>query len=299
MLKNQKSAYIYAISSTLLWSTVAVGFKISLQYMDFIQLLFISSLVSVIILISVLVYRNEFKLLFSCTKKQYLNSAFLGFLNPFAYYMVLLKAYSVLPAQLAQPLNYTWPIVLVLLSAPLLKQKLKAKSLLAFLISFTGVYFIASSNHIFNFKIEQPFGIFLASASSLIWALFWIFNIKDSRPEILKLALSFTFSLFFTIIAMFFFSEFKTPEFKGILAATYIGFFEMGFTFILWLMALQFADRSDTISNLVYISPFLSLIWIHLVLKENIYETTILGLIFIVIGIFVQQYKFKTKKNNG
>jgi len=267
--------------------------------MDFIQLLFISSLVSVIVLFAVLVYRKEFGLLFSYSGKQYLGSAFLGFLNPFAYYMVLLKAYSVLPAQLAQPLNYTWPIVLVLLSAPLLKQKLKAKSMLAFLISFIGVYFIASSNHILDFKIEEPFGIFLASASSLIWALFWIFNVRDKRPEIIKLALSFTFSLIFTGLALIFFSEFKIPDYRGILAALYIGFFEMGFTFILWLMALQMVDRSDKISNLVFISPFFSLIWIHLILKENIYETTILGLIFIILGIVVQQFKFKAQKTNG
>ncbi len=298
-MKNSKRAYIYAISSIMLWSTVAVGFKIALRYMDFIQLLFISSLVSVIVLFAVLVYRKEFGLLFSYSGKQYLGSAFLGFLNPFAYYMVLLKAYSVLPAQLAQPLNYTWPIVLVLLSAPLLKQKLKAKSMLAFLISFIGVYFIASSNHILDFKIEEPFGIFLASASSLIWALFWIFNVRDKRPEIIKLALSFTFSLIFTGLALIFFSEFKIPDYRGILAALYIGFFEMGFTFILWLMALQMVDRSDKISNLVFISPFFSLIWIHLILKENIYETTILGLIFIILGIVVQQFKFKAQKTNG
>jgi drug/metabolite transporter (DMT)-like permease len=298
-MKNTGSAYLYAISSIMLWSTVAVGFKIALRYMDFIHLLFISSMVSVIILLMVLVSRNEFKTLFSYSKRQYLVSAFLGFLNPFAYYMVLLKAYSILPAQLAQPLNYTWPVILVLLSAPLLKQKLQIKSLAAILISFIGVYFIASSNHIFDFKIEKPFGIFLATGSSVIWALFWIFNVRDKRPEIAKLALSFTFSLVFTTLAMIFFSDFEIPDSKGIFAAIYIGFFEMGFTFILWLKALQMVDRSDRISNLVFISPFFSLIWIHLFLKENIYESTILGLLFIVLGIFVQQYKFKMRRQNG
>jgi len=298
-MKNTKNAYFYALSAIMFWSTAAVGFKIALKYMDFIQLLFISSSVSVIILLSVLIMRNEFRSLFTYSKKEYMGSVLLGFLNPFAYYMVLLKAYSILPAQLAQPLNYTWPIILVLLSAPLLKQKLKLKSLGAILISFVGVYFIASSNNIFGFKIEQPFGIFLATGSAIIWALFWIFNVRDKRPEIAKLTLSFTFSLLFTFMAMLFFSDFEIPSYKGILAAVYIGFFEMGFTFILWLKALQMVDRSDRISNLVYISPFFSLTWIHFILKENIYETTILGLGFIILGIVVQQYKFKAKKLNG
>ena len=297
-MKNSKSAYFYAISSIMLWSTAAVGFKIALRYMDFIQLLFISSFISVIILFAVLISRKEFKILFTYSTKDYLSSMFLGFLNPFAYYMVLLKAYSILPAQLAQPLNYTWPIILVLLSAPLLKQKLQLKSMGAILISFTGVYIIASSNNIFSFKIEQPYGIFLASGSAFIWALFWIFNVRDKRPEIAKLALSFAFSLLFTILAMLFFSDFEIPPINGILAAIYIGFFEMGFTFILWLKAMQMVDRSDRISNLVYISPFFSLTWIHLILKENIYETTLLGLGFIILGIIFQQYKFKRRSRN-
>ena len=39
------------------------------------------------------------------------------------YYLILLKAYQLLPAQVAQPLNMIWPVILVFLSVPILKQK--------------------------------------------------------------------------------------------------------------------------------------------------------------------------------
>lgn len=295
-MKSGFKAYFFALSAIMLWSTAAVAFKIALADMDFVKLLFISSLVSTCILIGSILARNEFSKLFKYTPKQYMYSAILGFLNPFAYYMVLLKAYSILPAQLAQPLNYTWPVILVLLSAPLLKQKLRLRSIIAILISFFGVYIISLRNQFFSFHIEQPFGIFMASGSSIIWALFWIYNVKDSRPELEKLALGFFFSLFFTGIAMLYFSDFELPALKGLLAAIYVGFFEMGFTFILWLKALQLADRSDKISNFVFISPFFALIWIHLILDESIYKTTIIGLFFIISGIVVQQLKIKKEK---
>ncbi|OQX98414.1 MAG: hypothetical protein B6I20_11095 [Bacteroidetes bacterium 4572_117] len=295
-MKKTIKPYLFALSSIMLWSTAAVAFKIALKYMDFIQLLFISSLNSFFVLFIILVIKREIKILASFTKKQYLNSAILGFLNPFAYYMVLLKAYSILPAQLAQPLNYTWPIMLVLLSAPLLGQKLNNRSLPAIFISFFGVYLISSQGQPFSMEISQPFGILLATGSSVIWALFWIYNVKDKRPEIHKLVISFFFSLFFIGLALFLFSTFKMPEFKGIVAAIYIGLFEMGFTFVLWLKAMQYVKRSDKISNLVFISPFFSLIWIHLILGENIYYTTIVGLIFIISGIFVHQLLTKPLK---
>jgi len=293
MNKVSKS-YLFALLAIMFWSTAAVAFKIALKYMDFIHLLFFSSFTSFFVLLIIIILKKEFKSLFTYTKKQYLNSLILGFLNPFAYYLVLLKAYSILPAQLAQPLNYLWPIVLVLLSAPLLGQKLNYRSLIAIFISFIGVYLISSRNHPFSMVINQPFGILLATGSSIIWALFWIYNVKDKRPELHKLVLSFFFSLFFIGLTLFLFSSFKMPETKGIITAFYIGLFEMGITFILWLKALQWADRSDRISNLVFISPFFSLIWIYLILGENIYTTTIIGLILIILGIFVN--RLLTKK---
>ena len=264
--------------------------------MDFIQLLFYSSITSTILLLVFLGFRRELGKLFKFSKKQYFYSLLLGLLNPFVYYLVVLKAYSILPAQLAQPLNYIWPIMLLLLSAPLLKQKLKPRSMVAAIISFSGVYFISSRDALFEFKIEQPLGIFLATSCTIIWALYWIFNVKDDRSEVLKLCTGFLFSIPFTTLAVYFFSDFELPKINGVLAAVYVGFFEMGFTFILWMKALQMLERNDKLSNLVFISPFFALIWIHIFLGEDIYKTTIIGLVFIILGIFVQQYKWKRSK---
>ncbi len=295
-MNSSQKVYVFALSAILFWSTAAVAFKIALQYMDFIHLLFFSSLSSFLVLFTILLVQNQHKKIFSYSKKQYLYSFVLGLLNPFAYYMVLLKAYSILPAQLAQPLNYTWPIMLILLSALLLKQKLNMISLFAAFVSFFGVYLISLRGGSFSLDIKQPFGIFLATGSSIIWALFWIYNIKDKRPELHKLTLSFFFSVFIIGFSLFLFSNFQIPETKGILAAVYTGFFEMSIAYVLWLKALKLAKRSDKISNLVFISPFFALLWIHLVLGENIYKTTIYGLILILLGIFIHQFFSKSTK---
>ncbi|MCW8945015.1 MAG: EamA/RhaT family transporter, partial [Sedimenticola sp.] len=44
---QQSKAYLYGISAVLLWSTVATAFKLSLRYMEPIQLLFYASISSV------------------------------------------------------------------------------------------------------------------------------------------------------------------------------------------------------------------------------------------------------------
>jgi drug/metabolite transporter (DMT)-like permease len=68
----------------------------------------------------------------------------------------------------------------------------------------------------------------------------------------------------------------------------------MGITFLFWLKALQLASTTDKVSNLVYLAPFLSLILLHFIIKEPVYYTTPIGLLFIILGIIVQNHKTKT-----
>ncbi|MCD6557351.1 MAG: DMT family transporter [Bacteroidales bacterium] len=296
MKTNQKKAYIFAISAVLLWSTVAVSFKIALRYVDFLHLLLFASFTALIIYLIIALIDKTFKQLFKISKKDILTSALIGFLNPFLYYVVLFKAYSLLPAQIAQPLNYLWPVVLVLLSAPLLGEKLKLISVVSLLVGFVGVYVISTQGDLFGFKVNEPLGVLLAAGSSVIWALSWIFNQKDKRNEQTKLFWNFLFGFFYIFISVVLFSELKLPEIKGIAAVIYVGFFEMGITFFLWMKALHLTERNDNISNLIFLSPFSALIFIHFILKEEIYYTTLIGLVLIVAGIFIQRIRFKSKK---
>ena len=223
------------------------------------------------------------------SKKDYLQSALLGFLNPFLYYVILFKAYSLLPAQQAQPRNFLWPITLVLLSAPLLKQKIRPRDILAIIVSFAGVFIIATQGNILGFKSANPAGVLLALSSTVIWALFWIYNVKDQRDEAIRLFLNFAFGSGFSLLAMLLFAETKVPNAKGVLGAVYIGLFEMGITFLLWLKALKISSTTAYVANLIYLTPFLSLVVISIIVGEKILLSTVIGLAFIVSGIILQK----------
>lgn len=295
---KQRSIYLFALTAIMLWSTSATAFKLALRGMGTIQLLFIASTVAWIFLLFVLILRRQSSELWKSTPKNLLRSALGGFLNPFLYYMILFNAYTLLPAQIAGPLNYTWPVMLVLLSVPLLHQKLRIVELIAILVSFTGVVIISSQGqNIFTTPVNQPIGILLAVGSSVIWALFWIFNVKDRRPEIIKITLNFFFGSLFTGIAVLFSIQ-KLTWNLSVIPAVYIGLTEMAIAFVCWLTALENSKSNAGISNLVFISPFIALFFIHLILGENIYWTTLAGLVFIVGGILMQQFLPVTKTKN-
>ena len=289
-MKDQSKAYLYALSAVLLWSTVATAFKISLRYVDHIGLLFFASTVSALVLFIMILVRRKTYLFRTYTGKDYMRSALLGFLNPFLYYIVLFKAYDILLAQEAQTLNYVWPLTLVLLSIPILKQKIEKKDILAVLISFLGVLLIGTRGSISG--MPDPLGVSLALGSSMVWALFWIYNMKDKRDAVAKLFLNFIAGSVFSLLALLMFSRDQYLDVSGLLAVSYVGIFEMGITFVLWLNALRFSENTAKVGNLIYLSPFISFILLYTVLHEKIMLTTVIGLGLIIGGILFQKYSF-------
>jgi len=288
-MTNQSKATILALTTVIIWSTVASAFKLSLRVLSVAELLFFSSICSVAVLGAVVALQGRLRTLRALTPRDVLTSIGLGFLNPFAYYLVLFWAYDLLPAQEAQPLNYTWAITLSLLSVPLLKQPLAHVDLLALLISYSGVYVISTRGDLFSLEFSNPLGVGLALGSTIIWALYWILNTKDRLDPACRLLLNFVFGTLFVGAALGLTEGFSLPPVKGLMGAVYVGTLEMGITFVLWSTALKLSRSAAQVSIFIYLSPFLSLVFIHFLVGETIFPSTFVGLFLIVLGIGLQQ----------
>ncbi len=75
---------------------------------------------------------------------------------------------------------------------------------------------------------------------------------------------------------------------EGLLGGVYVGVFEMGISFIFWLIAMQLTQRTVNISTLIFLSPPISLCLIWLVLGEPIMPSTLAGLALILAGLALQ-----------
>jgi drug/metabolite transporter (DMT)-like permease len=294
MNKSDKGL-IFALSAVLIWSTVATAFKIGLRELDYAQLILIGAGISSLFLLGYIIVAGQVSELFKTTGKDLLLSSLTGALNPFGYYLILFKAYSLLPAQLAQPLNMIWPLTLALLSVPLLGQKIGLKHFLAMGVSFAGIVVLSSQGGLSGFRQTNLFGAFLATGSSILWALYWILNVKDHRSEAVKLFMSFIFGFVYLLIYVAIFSDFSFPVGNSLWAAIYIGLFEAGITYLLWMKAMQMSQNNARTGSLTFLSPFISLIFISIILEEKIYITTPLGLILIITGIIWQRFYIKSR----
>ncbi len=295
-MKNQRKATLFALLTVLFWSTMSSAFKLSLGYFSYQNLLFWAVVFGWIGLMGLLIFQRRLHELIPKSYKDLMRSALLGFLNPFAYYLVLFKAYELLQAQEAGVLNYSWPVILTLLSVPLLGQKIGLKSIVAILISFIGLWIISTKGAVFSLQFNSPIGVGLALGSAFIWALYWIINMHDKRSAIPKISLNISFGLVYILVYSLIFDIWQPLNFNGLIGAAYIGFFEMGFTFVLWMMALNLSENTAKISNLIFLSPFIALFFIRIFVGEQIHISTIAGLLFIIGGIVLQQTKLKPIK---
>ncbi|MGY6554400.1 MAG: DMT family transporter [Wenzhouxiangella sp.] len=286
---NEQRALLLALGAVLLWSTVATAFKLSLEHLAPVQLLAWASVASVLTLGVLLVVTGRLGQVLRGTRRDYLRSLALGLINPLAYYLVLFEAYDRLPAQEAQPLNYTWAFTLAILAVPLLGHRLSRGDILGGAVAYAGVWVIATRGQVFALEFANPVGVALALGSTLLWALYWIYSARDQRDPLVALFCNFALALPFVLLVCALTAGLAVPDWRGLAGAAYVGVFEMGLAFALWLGAMRLTTSTARISNLIFLSPFLSLFFIRAFVGETILPSTWIGLGLIIAGLALQQ----------
>ncbi len=275
---RETRAVALALYTVLAWSTVATAFKLALRHGDVWSLVFFASLTSALTLVGLSAASGRLRACLALAPRD-----LIGLANPVAYYLVLLAAYDRLAASAALALNYTWVLVLAALSVPLLRQPFTARLGVALGAGYLGVWVIASGGRLTAFAGLDPAGFALALVSTVIWAGTWIFNARAPGDALENLTRQFFVgTLAAGILWLVFSRDAAAPAFAG---AAYLGVMEMGLTFFTWLTALRLTRQASRLTALVFLSPVLSLVWIHLVLGEPARLSTWAGMGLILAGV--------------
>ena len=289
-MTQDNKAIVYAAIAVLSWSTVASAFKIALRYLSSFELLLVASCTAFFIFLFTLLARKKWKEVKNLSASQWRWFALLGLLNPVTYYLVLFRAYDLLPAQVAQPVNYSWPILLLILLSLFAGQSIPKIKYVGMLLSLGGVVLISAGTGLSD-KLEfSVTGFLLAFLSAFLWAGYWMVSNKRKEVDaIIALTVTFFFGSAYLLIASLWMEPVVLPI-QALLSGMYVGAFEIGIPFVCFGMAIQLTSNATLVNQMCYLSPFLSLFLIHLVLGEQVVWTTYAGLLLIVVGIVFNQY---------
>lgn len=288
MTDDRKALYL-GLVAILCWSSAATAFKLALRSMDVYQLLAWSVCCSASVLWLVVLLQGKANALLRDLMASPGYFLGLALLNPLLFYLAVLRAYDLLPAQQAQTINYTWAVALALLAVPVLGHRLGWRDVFAVVMGYTGVLIIATRGRLLALEFDQPEGVICALGSTFIWAVYWLARAADKRDPVVSLCLNFTLAAPPAVLLCAALSSLSPPPWPGLAAALYVGVFEMGLTFVVWSLALRLSSSVSRVGNLIFLSPLISLAFIALILGEPIHPATLVGLALILPGVLLQQ----------
>lgn len=281
-----KKEYLYAGVSIFCWSTVAVITKLLLQDLNQFQLLWASSFFAGLFLLVVNLVTGNLKQLKQWKLKDFAISALCGIPGTFLYYVFYYAGAARMEASHAFIVNYLWPIMCVVFACILLKEKLTFKKLLAIGVSFVGVG-IVSFSKLDRFTADMAIGTVLCMLGAVCYGIFTALNRKVQYDKRLSMMVNYAMTFLLTTVINGCRGDLFLPSGVQALGMAWNGMFTMAVAGTLWILALQ-RGKTEKISNLAYITPFLSLVWTTLFLHEAFDPMNILGLTVIVAGILIQ-----------
>lgn len=284
-MKRNRS-YFFVLLASILWGSVAAVAKLLLVDLNNLQVLFFANLFAFVGLFLIVIFRKERSLIRTYTKNDYFNFAWMGFLGVFAYNFFLYGGLQLLPAQEAFIINYLWPIAVVAFAVLILKESITARKILAITLSFLGVVMVISKGSFSGLGFGNMLGIFSAIAGALTYGLFSVLGKKHDYDKLVSMTFYYFFSCFYALAALLIFSDIPSIGVGQFLGLLWLGL-SNGLAPVFWFLALKHGDTAK-MSNMIFLTPFVSLVYIHFLLKEEILASSILGLTVIVLGILIQ-----------
>ena len=278
--------YIYAGISITLWSTVATVTKLLLKTLSSIQVLWISSFFAFLMLFIVNIASGNIKKFKNYTKKDFITTILIGIPGTLIYYLCYYAATDVMPASQAFIINYTWPIMSVFFAWVILGEKMTIRKMTAIVISFLGVSIVTGTS-LKAGGSNMLLGTALCLMGAVSYGVFTAFNQKYSYDKRLSMMINYLVTFAVTTVINLANGDLFIPSALEAVGFAWNGMFAMAVASTIWIIALS-GGNTAKISNLAYITPFLSLVWTGLILKERISVYSIIGLAVIVLGIFIQ-----------
>jgi drug/metabolite transporter (DMT)-like permease len=287
--------YIYVSLASIFWASTAAVSKLLLAHLDNLQVLFFSTLFASLSLLIISMVQGKFEVFKTYSFKDYAIFTMMGFIGVFLYRFFLQAAFMLMPVQEAFIVNYTWPIMVVIFAWIILKEKMNLKKVIGLLLSFIGVVVVTTKGNfsVLNFSIG---GVLFALAGAVVYGFYSVLGKLQTYEKFTSTTFFYIFSFIFSAISLFLFSSIPSLSPEQLGGLLWLGIFPNGLAFVFWLLALKYGDTAK-ISNLIFMTPFLSLIYIYFLLGEKILLSSIIGLTIIVLGILIQSINGKYHQN--
>ena len=284
-MKLKDNYQIYAIITIFFWSSAFVFTRLALRYFSPLSLGFLRYFIaSVSLLFFTLIVK--IKIPNRADIKWFIIAGFFGF---FFYMIAFNFGSAVVSASTCSLIIATAPVITTLFARIIYKEKLKIIQYVAIIIEFIGVGVLTVMNGVFSINTGLIWLILASIALS-------IYNLLQRKLTGKYSAIQTSiFSIWFGTILLLIFlpnsiTEIKNIPLTQIIYLIILGVFCSAVAYISWTYAFSKAKNTSSVTNYMFLTPFLTTLMGILIAKEIPDFATIVGGIIIIIGMFIYNF---------
>jgi drug/metabolite transporter (DMT)-like permease len=291
-MKLRTNFHIYAVITITFWSSAFVFTRLALRYFSPLSLGFLRYFIASLSLL-VFIFAVKIKIPNKNDIKWFILAGFFGF---FFYIITFNLGSSTVPASTCSLMIATAPVITTLLARIINKEKLTIIKYIAIIIEFIGVGVLTLMNGIFFINIGFVW-LILASISLSIYNI-----LQRKLTKKYSAVQTSVFSIWFGTIMLFIFlpnsfTEIKNAPSMQIIYLIILGVFPSAIAYITWSYAFSKAKYTSSVTNYMFITPFLTTLLGVILAKETPDLATIFGGIIIMIGMLIYNFFDKPRKN--
>ncbi|MDO8481161.1 MAG: DMT family transporter [Nanoarchaeota archaeon] len=280
--------WIAVFFTIVIWGAIPSIAKFALLELDSYQLVFITNALVPLTLFFILGFQRNLRLLCSYGFKDHLRFAGFSFIGTYLYMLTRYASFEHAPVGQAQILNYLWPAFLVLFSVLILKEPFHSRTFFSLALSFLGAMLVVTRGS-FSFSHEYLLGYGLAILGALFYGFFSVLEKRQKYEKYSSTFWYFFYATLFMLPTLPLLSSYQLPAtFAAWAALLFLGVLANALGYVFWFQAVQ-KGHTPKLANLVYLVPFLSLVFAYFINGEAITLPSFFGLLLIVGGILMQK----------
>lgn len=290
-----KREYIFAGISVLCWGTLATVSKLLVGSMDTMFAMAYSFLFAALFLAVYNWRMGNLPEIIRLPLSVWLRMILVGSCGVFIYNYFLLKGMERLPAQEAFVINYLWPAMIIILSCVILRERMTLGKMAAVACSFLGIVVITTEGSLAGLIEGSVSGILFCLLAALSYGMYSVLNKREEYNKNISVMIAYASGAVFAFGLLAVGGKMGVPDGEQTAGLLFNGIICNGIPYLTWAFAMDMGNTA-VISNLAYLTPFISLLFTHFILGEEITVYSVGGLLLIVLGIILQMLVQKKQK---
>lgn len=276
---------LYALLAVAMFATLGTGFKIAVARMSSYSVVVWIAIWATLTLFIFLARTRRVGTIVTEFRQRPFFFPVAGVIGLGVQQFLCLKTYEYIPASQAVILHYSYPLMMLLLSWVIFREKSDWRALCCVVLGFAGVYVLVSSGGDLG-DLRLSIGVMVALGTAFSFALFCVL-IKHARFSVTAgMFLLNLFGLLFLFCLLPLYPMQWSISGTDMLLVACLGIFPTAVAFILWNRALRMIPTGRS-SNCALLVPILSLVCIAVVLKERIEFMQAVGMTIVMLSVFL------------